>query len=80
MFDNPENTTTIGSVSGTGGTVIAEGSSTFNEQYGSAAEAAQAASRMVTSSSSGGDPIVDEIIIDESESNGSYPVLSLIHI
>ncbi|EHY31280.1 autotransporter outer membrane beta-barrel domain-containing protein [Sutterella parvirubra] len=72
MFDNPENTTTIGSVSGTGGTVIAEGSSTFNEQYGSAAEAAQAASRMVTSSSSGGDPIVDEIIIDESESNGSY--------
>lgn len=69
MFDNPENTTSINSVSGEG-TVTAEGSSVFNEQYGSAAEAAEAAASVVTNSS--GHTVATKVVIDESESNGGY--------
>lgn len=69
MFDNPENTTSINSVSGEG-TVTAEGSSVFNEQYGSAAEAAEAATSVVTNSS--GQTVAKKVVIDESESNGGY--------
>ena len=69
MFDNPENTTSINLVSGEG-TVTAEGSSVFNEQYGSAAEAAEAAASVVTNSS--GHTVATKVVIDESESNGGY--------
>ena len=69
-FDSTDNKATINSVTGTGGSVTAEGSSVFNEQYGSAAEAAEAAATVVTNGS--GKVQAKKVVIDESESNGGY--------
>lgn len=69
-FDSTDNKATINSVTGTGGSITAEGSSVFNEQYGSAAEAAEAAASVVTNSS--GQVLAKKVVIDESESNGGY--------
>lgn len=69
-FDSTDNKATINSVTGTGGSITAEGSSVFNEQYGSAAEAAEAAASVVINST--GQTVAEKVVIDESESNGGY--------
>lgn len=66
VFDSAQNKTTIQNHNNAD--IVAQGSSTFNNQFGSAQEAAQKALAMVTSDGTQG--ISQKVVIEDGETNG----------